>query len=105
MSCADCDRLVEAERAERGRLLERLRRATARAILAEDRLRDLEAERDSYARRWAQSEAARMELAGEGPFADAPPTAAFGPGREIEAGGDREPSGAEIVRLRGKEDA
>jgi hypothetical protein len=70
MSCADCDRLVEAERAERRRLLERLRRATARAILAEDRLRDLEADRDAYARRWAQAEAARMALAGEGPFAE-----------------------------------
>jgi hypothetical protein len=69
MSCADCDRLVEAERAERGRLLERLRMATRRALLAEDRAERAEAERDSYARRWAQSEAARMELAGEGPFA------------------------------------
>jgi phosphopantetheinyl transferase (holo-ACP synthase) len=61
---------LDAARGEIRRLLGKLQRTTARAILAEDRLRDLEAERDSYARRWAQAEAARQALAGEGPFAE-----------------------------------
>jgi chromosome segregation ATPase len=61
---------LDAARGEIRRLYGKLQRATARAILAEDRLRDLEAERDAYARRWAQAEAARMALAGEGPFAE-----------------------------------
>jgi chromosome segregation ATPase len=61
---------LEAARVELRRLHGKLQRTTARAILAEDRLRDLEAERDIYAQRWAQAEAARMALAGEGPFAE-----------------------------------
>jgi hypothetical protein len=65
----DLEQALARERTRARDLLARLEAATVRAIEAEERARVAEEDRDRYAHLWAQAEAARMALAGEGPFA------------------------------------
>jgi hypothetical protein len=72
MNAGELESALVRERARARDLLRRLQATTARAIEAEEALASAEADRDRYARLYAQAEAARMALAGEGPLAVAP---------------------------------
>jgi hypothetical protein len=101
---AELRRQLDALRVEHRRLQDRAWEAVAEARVARYERDEAIRRADHATAEWAREHARRLTLEARA-FADAPPAPAFAPGREIDAGGDREPSGAEIVRLRGKEDA